>query len=156
MPPARGPRPGVVLRRADRRSPADGTLGRAPRRAGLPACRRRRRLINPFNGEGIAYGYETGRLAAAAVGEAIVAGDPRRLGGYEQPCRRSTASTTRSPGGYRLLSRPGVMRIFVETGMYNRPVMEWVLRIMSNYCAPTRSGPPRPPTRPRLVAPGAV
>ena len=27
--------------------------------------------INPFNGEGIAYGYETGRLAAAALGHAL-------------------------------------------------------------------------------------
>ena len=27
--------------------------------------------INPFNGEGIAYGYETGRLAAAALGQAL-------------------------------------------------------------------------------------
>ena len=27
--------------------------------------------INPFNGEGIAYGYETGRLAAACVGRAL-------------------------------------------------------------------------------------
>ena len=27
--------------------------------------------INPFNGEGIAYGYESGRLAAAALGEAL-------------------------------------------------------------------------------------
>ena len=27
--------------------------------------------INPFNGEGIAYGYETGRLAAAALGRAL-------------------------------------------------------------------------------------
>ena len=34
--------------------------------------------INPFNGEGIAYGYETGRLAAAFVGEALLGGRRRR------------------------------------------------------------------------------
>ena len=34
--------------------------------------------INPFNGEGIAYGYETGRLAAAALGEALAGERPRR------------------------------------------------------------------------------
>ena len=40
--------------------------------------------INPFNGEGIAYGYETGRLAAASVGAALLAHDaaaPRDLPG---------------------------------------------------------------------------
>jgi CheY-like chemotaxis protein len=31
--------------------------------------------INPFNGEGIAYGYETGRMAADAVSEALRTGD---------------------------------------------------------------------------------
>ena len=32
--------------------------------------------INPFNGEGISYGYETGRIAAAVVGEALSADEP--------------------------------------------------------------------------------
>ena len=40
--------------------------------------------INPFNGEGIAYGYETGRLAAAAVADALAAGDPGLLASYEE------------------------------------------------------------------------
>ncbi len=31
-------------------------------------------VINPFNGEGISYGYETGRLAAAALGHALTGG----------------------------------------------------------------------------------
>ena len=29
-------------------------------------------MINPFNGEGIAYGYETGRMAAVVLGQALV------------------------------------------------------------------------------------
>src|SRR5207249_4232363 len=31
--------------------------------------------INPFNGEGIAYAYETGRLAAACIGRALAGDD---------------------------------------------------------------------------------
>ncbi len=43
--------------------------------------------INPFNGEGIAYAYETGRLAAATIGEALAAnGDagPSPLASYDR------------------------------------------------------------------------
>ena len=54
--------------------------------------------INPFNGEGIAYGYETGRLAAACVGRAL-SGEgvrrPRRL--RVASSRPPTASTTGWP-----------------------------------------------------------
>ena len=39
--------------------------------------------INPFNGEGIAYGYETGRLAAASLGEALTGEGARALARYE-------------------------------------------------------------------------
>ncbi len=42
-----------------RRAAADGLVGRPPRRAHPPGRRGRRGMINPFNGEGIAYGYET-------------------------------------------------------------------------------------------------
>ena len=39
--------------------------------------------INPFNGEGIAYGYETGRFAAAALGHALSGEGARALGDYD-------------------------------------------------------------------------
>ena len=39
--------------------------------------------VNPFNGEGIAYGYETGRIAAAVVAEALLADDSSLLGLYD-------------------------------------------------------------------------
>ena len=40
--------------------------------------------INPFNGEGIAYGYETGRLAAAALGHALTGGGEQALTDYDR------------------------------------------------------------------------
>src|SRR3954462_5713033 len=39
--------------------------------------------INPFNGEGIAYAYETGRLAASVLDKALTSGDGIVLGEYE-------------------------------------------------------------------------
>ncbi|MGH8945041.1 MAG: geranylgeranyl reductase family protein, partial [Acidimicrobiia bacterium] len=40
--------------------------------------------INPWNGEGISYAYETGRLAARYIGETIASGDPLVLRRYPQ------------------------------------------------------------------------
>ena len=63
---------GHLPRPADRGQAPDGPGRRAPGRApppwwwAMPAV-----SINPFNGEGIAYGYESGRLAAASLGEAL-------------------------------------------------------------------------------------
>jgi menaquinone-9 beta-reductase len=89
--------------------------------------------INPFNGEGISYGYETGRIAAAFVAEAIATGDLRALEGYERKLQENygfyykTASAS-----MRFLGQPDVMRVLVATGMHSRSLMEWLLRIMSN------------------------
>jgi menaquinone-9 beta-reductase len=89
--------------------------------------------INPFNGEGISYGYETGRIAASFVAEAIASNDPRALEGYERKLQENyglyykTASAS-----MRFLGQPDVMRVLVTTGMHSRSLMEWLLRIMSN------------------------
>ena len=99
-------------------------------------------VINPFNGEGIAYGYETGRLAAGAVADTLAAGEPGLLAGYEQSLQDIYGLYYRVARAFiGVLSRPGLMRICVNAGMYNRPVMEWLLRIMGNYLRPDELGP---------------
>lgn len=40
-----------------------------------------------------------------------------------------------------VLSRPGLMRLCVNTGMYSQSIMEWLLRIMGNYLRPDQLGP---------------
>ena len=99
-------------------------------------------VINPFNGEGIAYGYETGRLAAAAVSDALTAGEPMLLAAYERSLQDIYGLYYRVARAFiGVLSRPGLMRICVNSGMYNRSVMEWLLRIMGNYLRPDELGP---------------
>jgi len=99
-------------------------------------------VINPFNGEGIAYAYETGRLAAGAVADALEAGDEGLLARYEQSLQDVYGLYYRVARAFiGVLSRPGVMRLCVNTGMYNRPVMEWLLRIMANLLQPYELGP---------------
>lgn len=89
--------------------------------------------INPFNGEGISYGYETGRIAAAYVGEALASGDLGALCTYEQKLEENYGLYYRTAAAsMRFLGQPEVMRVLVSTGMHSRSLMDWLLRIMSN------------------------
>ena len=57
-------------------------------------------VINPFNGEGIAYGYETGRLAAAALGHALTGEGTQALAGLRPRADRRLRAVLQ--GGPRL------------------------------------------------------
>ena len=98
--------------------------------------------INPFNGEGIAYAYETGRLAAAAVAEALAADDGMALQQYDARLRATYGLYFKVARAFvRLIGRPELMRVLVSTGMHSRTLMEWVLRIMANLLRPDEIGP---------------
>jgi geranylgeranyl reductase family protein len=98
--------------------------------------------INPFNGEGIAYGYETGRLAAACVGRALSGEGVHALVDYESQLQAAYGLYYRIAREFvRLISRPELMKACVSTGMHSRSVMEWLLRIMANLVRPDEIGP---------------
>jgi geranylgeranyl reductase family protein len=98
--------------------------------------------VNPFNGEGIAYAYETGRLAAGAVSDALEAADSGLLLGYERSLQNTYGLYFRVARAFvTIMQRPGLMRACVNTGMYSRSLMEWLLRIMSNCLRPDELGP---------------
>ncbi len=90
-------------------------------------------LINPFNGEGIAYGYETGAMAAESIVLALKNDDPNELNSY-------TSQLTNEFGTYfktarlfvKTIGNPKVMRECVRVGMHSKPLMEMLLRIMAN------------------------
>ena len=58
-------------------------------------------VINPFNGEGIAYGYETGRLAAAALGHALTGEGAEALADYERELDRRLRAVLQGGPGLR-------------------------------------------------------
>ena len=99
-------------------------------------------VINPFNGEGIAYAYETGRHAAAALGDALDTGDGLALRSYRETLEAEYGLYFRVARAFvRLIGRPEAMRVLVGTGMRSRTLMEWVLRIMANLLRPDELGP---------------
>jgi geranylgeranyl reductase family protein len=98
--------------------------------------------INPFNGEGIAYAYETGRLAADAVSRALATGDGLALQDYDRQLTERYALYFKVARAFvRIIGRPELMRALVSTGMRSMTLMEWVLRIMANMLRPDELGP---------------
>ncbi len=98
--------------------------------------------INPFNGEGIAYAYETGRMAADAVHLALASGDGMALRTYQDALRDRYGLYFRVARAFvHVIGHPELMRAMVSTGMRNRTLMEWVLRIMANILRPDELGP---------------
>ncbi|MEI8050425.1 MAG: geranylgeranyl reductase family protein [Actinomycetes bacterium] len=98
--------------------------------------------INPFNGEGIAYGYETGRLAAASIAESLQGGGYDALRTYDE-------RLTQAYGAYydvarafvRLISEPKLMALCVGVGMRSETLMSELLSLMANLLRPDERGP---------------
>jgi menaquinone-9 beta-reductase len=97
--------------------------------------------INPFNGEGISYAYETGRLAAASLGEALGGDGAEALARYDQRVHDAYEPYYRIARRFvRMISDPKVMQLCVSTGMHSEFVMAQLLRIMSNLMRPDALG----------------
>ena len=97
--------------------------------------------VNPFNGEGIDYGYETGRLAAGIVAEALASDDPGVLAAYDQALIDEYAGYQRVARIFlQAIGNPAVMRTLVTVGMRSQTLMEWVLKVMANLLEPEERG----------------
>ena len=98
--------------------------------------------INPFNGEGIAYAYETGHLVADAVHEALATGDGLALARYPDVLDEVYGRYFKVARTFvKLIGNPAVMRELTRVGFQSRTLMEWVLRIMANLLRPDELGP---------------
>ena len=98
--------------------------------------------VNPFNGEGIDYAYETARIATQVLTEAIHNNDPTALQRYQTMIDDEYGQYFKVARLFaRIVGRPAIMRELSRVGMNNRTLMEWVLRIMSNLLRPDEIGP---------------
>jgi geranylgeranyl reductase family protein len=98
--------------------------------------------VNPFNGEGIDYAYETAHLAADVIHEALVDANPLVLAKYPKQLQAEYGQYFKVARLFaRVIGRPALMRELTRVGMHSRTLMEWVLRIMANLLRPDEVGP---------------
>ena len=98
--------------------------------------------VNPFNGEGIDYAYETGKMAADLVAEAIATGDGGVIWRYPEMLEENYGAYFHVARLFaRLIGKPALLRELTRIGMQSRPAMEWALRIMANLMDPDDPGP---------------
>jgi geranylgeranyl reductase family protein len=98
-------------------------------------------MVNPFNGEGIAYAMESGEIVARTVTQALARSRPaqteRVLAGYPQALRDAY-------GGYytlgrvfvKAIGRPGLMRFATKHGMSRPALMRLAIKLMANLTDP--------------------
>ncbi len=98
--------------------------------------------VNPFNGEGIDYAYETGRQVAALLGESLRTGDGMHLQQYAGWLDEEYGLYFKVARLFAtVIGQPALMRELTRVGMRSRSLMEWVLRIMANLLRPDELGP---------------
>ena len=98
--------------------------------------------INPFNGEGIDYAYETGRMAAGLLDEALQTGDGMALQRYPSLLEDEYGLYFKVARLFaHVIGNPPLLNQLTRVGMQSRSLMEWVLRIMANLLRPDEIGP---------------
>ena len=98
-------------------------------------------MVNPFNGEGIAYAMESGELLARTIAQALArarrAETERVLAGYPR-------ALSEAYGGYyaagrvfvKAIGRPGLMRFATKHSMSRPALMAFVLKLLANLTDP--------------------
>jgi len=98
--------------------------------------------VNPFNGEGIDYAYETGRHVAELLAVAIETGDGMVLQQYPKWLEAEYGLYFKVARLFaQVIGQPTLMRELTRVGMRSRSLMDWVLRIMANLLQPDEIGP---------------
>jgi geranylgeranyl reductase family protein len=98
-------------------------------------------MVNPFNGEGIAYAMESGELAAEIVVQALArpagADRERALAQYPAELKARYGGYYRLGGMFvKLIGNPQIMRIATKHGMPHPTLMRFVLKLLANLTDP--------------------
>jgi menaquinone-9 beta-reductase len=90
-------------------------------------------IVNPFNGEGIAYAMESAELAADLLHDALVKDRPALAHMYPTLLRERYGSYyTLGRIFVKAIGEPRVMRMLTDYGLPIRPLMRFLLRLMAN------------------------
>jgi flavin-dependent dehydrogenase len=98
-------------------------------------------MVNPFNGEGIAYAMESGEILARTIAQALARSRPaeteRVLAGYPHALNQAY-------GGYysvgrvfvKAIGRPNLMRFATKHSMSRPALMRFALKLLANLTDP--------------------
>jgi menaquinone-9 beta-reductase len=94
-------------------------------------------MVNPFNGEGIAYAMEAGEVAARVIAQALARPTPA---GAETALRAYPRALKDAYGGYYTLGRkfvgaighPRVMKFMTQHGLPRPTVMRFTMKLLAN------------------------
>lgn len=98
-------------------------------------------MVNPFNGEGIAYAMESGKVAAEVIGQAAMAENEFAR---EKLLHLYPALMKQRLGGYytlgrvfvKLIGHPEVMKIATKYGLGYHRLMKFTLKLLANLTDP--------------------
>ena len=98
-------------------------------------------MVNPCNGEGIAYAMESGEIAAEIIAQALArpagAARERALQGYPKVLDdRYGGYYTLGRTFVNLIGKPGVMRLLTRHGMSHPTIMRFTLKMLANLTDP--------------------
>lgn len=98
-------------------------------------------MVNPFNGEGIAYAMESGRLAAEVIAQAFArqtdAGREKVLQSYPRVMKDALGGYyTLGRGFAKMIGNPEIMRLAVKYGLPRTTMMRFLLKVMANLAEP--------------------
>jgi geranylgeranyl reductase family protein len=98
-------------------------------------------MVNPMNGEGIAYAMESGELAAEVAVQALArpagADRERALQAYPAELKLRFGGYYRLGGVFvKLIGNPQIMRIATKHGMPHPTLMRFVLKLLANLTDP--------------------
>ena len=97
-------------------------------------------MVNPMNGEGIAYAMESGEMAAASVIQAL----GRTPAEHERALASYPAALDATYGGYytvgrafvKLIGNPNVMKQATKHGLPRHTLMKFLLKLLANLTDP--------------------
>jgi menaquinone-9 beta-reductase len=98
-------------------------------------------MVNPFNGEGIAYAMESGEILARVVAQALArptrAETERVLSGYADELQAAYGRYyTLGRVFVELIGRPRLMRYAITRGMHHPALMRFALKLLANLTDP--------------------
>ncbi len=90
-------------------------------------------IVNPFNGEGISYAMETGKMAAELVYESLAGSRPGLAHIYPTLVRQRYGKYYAMGNVFvKLIGNPRIMRFATEHGLHREWLMRFAMRLMAN------------------------